>query len=80
MFAVICDDSKPDELRQFASILLRKYIFASFEDVAKSVDPNFMEQLKQHILVLVQKDNISTQLRKKVCDIISELSKCYMGM
>ena len=58
---------------------MRKFVFTSFDEVVNSVEPTFMEQLRSHTLVLVQKENISTQLRKKICDIIGEISKNYIG-
>lgn len=58
---------------------MRRALFNSFDEIAKS-DANFLVQLKSHMLGLLQKDNVSLQLRKKICDIASELSKNCIGM
>lgn len=59
---------------------MRRALFNSFDEIAKSTDPTFLVQLKNHMLGLLQKDNVSLQLRKKICDIASELSKNCIGM
>lgn len=75
LFMTICEDTQSEEIRHFAAILMRRALFTSYEEITKSVDATFMEQLKTHVLVLIQKDNITLRLRKKICDIASEISK-----
>jgi len=59
---------------------MRRALFTSYEEITKSVDDTFMIQLKTHILALMQKENITLRLRKKICDIASELSKNCLGL
>ena len=59
---------------------MRRALFTSFEEINQSVDSTFLDGLKTHILVLMQNANISLRLRKKICDIASELSKNCVGM
>lgn len=66
-------------MRQLAAVLLRRALFSSFDEIAKSTDETFLAQLKGHVIGLLQK-NISLQLRKKICDVASELSKNCIGM
>lgn len=79
LFISICDDSKPDDIRQLAAVLLRRALFSSYDEIAKCADNTFVDQLKGHVIGLLQK-GISLNLRKKVCDVASELSKnCIDG-
>lgn len=59
---------------------MRRALFTSFEEIVKSVDPTFLDQLKSHLIGIIQKENITLRLRKKICDIASELSKNCLGM
>ena len=75
LFQALCEDEKSEDVRHFACILLRRLFFTSFEEVQQSLDENSLAQMKVHLLVLLQKDNISLRLRKKICDVASEVAR-----
>ena len=65
-------------MRQLAAVLLRRSFFSHFEEIMKQLDDGTKAQMKSQVLLLINK-NISTLLRKKVCDFASELARNFIG-
>ncbi|KAI7692873.1 Importin-5 [Sarcoptes scabiei] len=79
LFLITSDDTKAEEFRHFSAILLRRLLFkCSLTELSKHMDSNYLDQLKNSILVLIQKENLSIVLRRKISDIIAELAPKFI--
>lgn len=56
-------------------MLLRRILYTNFVDIHKEVPPDIFEQYKSQVIVLIQKENMTLSLKKKVCDVASELAR-----
>lgn len=82
-FELRCNLIRPSlftvQIRHLAAVLLRRLLFSSFEELSNNDSGELIQQLKTHILQLMQKDNISSELRKKICSVTTELAKNFLG-
>ncbi|XP_054167473.1 importin-5-like [Oppia nitens] len=74
LFGTLVDGTKDEEVRQLSAVLLRRLIFSSFEDIIKNINQISFNQMKDQLLLFL-KTNISNNLRRKVCDVVAEVSK-----
>ncbi|XP_076324305.1 importin-5-like isoform X2 [Tachypleus tridentatus] len=68
------NNGNSDEVRQLGAVLLRRVISGDFEHFFPKLNSESQAQLKNQLLLTVQQD-LSPQLRKKVCDAASELAR-----
>ncbi|XP_013772605.1 importin-5-like [Limulus polyphemus] len=70
----VCNNGNSEENRQLGAVLLRRVISGDFENFFPKLNLESQAQIKNQLLLTVQQD-LSPQLRKKVCEAASELAK-----
>ncbi|XP_040192060.1 importin-5 [Rana temporaria] len=63
-----------EETRQMAAVLLRRLLSSAFEEVYPSLPTDVQNAIKSELLLVIQLESQST-MRKKICDIVAELSR-----
>ncbi|KAK8747220.1 hypothetical protein OTU49_016688, partial [Cherax quadricarinatus] len=62
-----------ENVRSMAAVLLRRLITTNFDEVFPTLPPEAQGQVQAQLLALVQQEE-DANMRKKLCDIISELA------
>ncbi|XP_076311262.1 importin-5-like isoform X6 [Tachypleus tridentatus] len=70
----VSSNGNSEEIRQLGAVLLRRTISGDFENFFPKLNPESQAQLKNQLLFAVQQD-LSPQLRKKICEAASEFAK-----
>ncbi|XP_065207829.1 importin-5 [Planococcus citri] len=70
----ITDESLPDGEKQLACVLMRRLITNDFPEFYPKLSAEDQDQLKKCLLLLVQAET-NDGLKKKMCDIVSELAR-----
>ncbi|CAB3366645.1 Hypothetical predicted protein [Cloeon dipterum] len=68
------NDALSEEMRQMAAVLLRRLFASEFMDFYPKLTPEQQGQLKEQILISVQRDQ-PDGLRRKVCDVVAEVAR-----
>ncbi|KAK6633230.1 hypothetical protein RUM44_003831 [Polyplax serrata] len=66
--------SASEEVKEIASVLLRKLFSNEFADLQPKLSPENLEQIQTQILMGIQSEQ-SDGLRKRMCDIAAELAR-----
>ena len=61
-----------------AAVLYRR-LLSNMDDYMTKIDADVQELCKVQLLQAVHLEE-DEQMRKKICDCIAELAKCYLGM
>ncbi|XP_033100992.1 importin-5-like [Anneissia japonica] len=62
------------ELRQFAAVLLRRFLSVNFENDWQTLTPEQQVAIKAQLLASVQRDS-QPLVRRRICDTVAELSR-----
>uniref|UniRef100_A0A671P5U2 Importin-5 n=1 Tax=Sinocyclocheilus anshuiensis TaxID=1608454 RepID=A0A671P5U2_9TELE len=74
LLQAIRDASAAEEVKQMAAVLLRRLLSSSFEEVYPSLAIDVQTAIRTELLAGIQSE-VSSNIRKKVCDIAAELSR-----
>jgi len=73
LLKVVLERSHPEEQRTMAAVLLRRFLSSNFEEVYPKLSEQAQTEIRSTLLASVLEEQ-STVMRKKMCDIISEIA------
>ncbi|XP_071439915.1 importin-5 [Hetaerina americana] len=77
LISSIHNNALGEDLRQMAAVLLRRLFSAEFTEFYPKLPPEAQTQLKEQVLVAVQREQPDA-LRRKVCDVAAEVARCLV--
>ncbi|KAA0204007.1 hypothetical protein HAZT_HAZT011606 [Hyalella azteca] len=77
LLGALFEESLGEELRSMAAVLLRRFLSSSFDEVFPKLPPHAQTSIRGQLLAGVLQEG-NPQLRKKMCDVISELAHALL--
>lgn len=75
LIIAIQDGNLSEEARQMSAVLLRRIFSNDFLDFYPKLSPDNQLQLKQQVILAIQNEQQSVQLRNKVCEVAAEVAR-----
>lgn len=75
LLIAIHDVTITEEARQMSAVLLRRIFSNDFMEFYPKLSPENQIQLKQQVILAIQNENQSPQLRNKVCEVAAEVAR-----